>query len=87
MDSSARSGQSVIEWVLAALVFVGALLLLPAMLRRSRKSRRKGTAGGIIMGLGFAFTTLFDPGKSEAVEEIRRRSDAEEEDESGAPPA
>ena len=75
------------EWLIAALVFGGALLLLPALLRRSHKSRRKGTAGGIIMGIGFAFMTLFDPGKSEAVEEIRRRSDAEEEDESGAPPA
>ena len=75
------------DWLLAALIFAGALLLLPALLRRSRKSRRKGTAGGIIMGLGFAFTTLFDPGKSEAVEEIRRQGAAEEEDESGAPPA
>jgi len=76
-----------IEWLLAALLFAGALALLPALLRRSRKSRRKGTAGGIIMGIGFAFMTLFDPAKSEAVEVIRRRSDAEEEDESGAPPA
>jgi hypothetical protein len=75
------------EWPLAALLFIGALALLPTLLRRSRKSRRKGTAGGIIMGIGFAFMTLFDPGKSEAVEEIRRRSEAEEEDESGAPPA
>ncbi len=75
------------EWLLAALVIGGGLLLLPALLRRSRKSSRKGTAGGIIMGVGFAFMTLFDPGKSEAVEEIRRRNEAEEEDESGAPRA
>ncbi len=75
------------EWLIAALVFVGALALLPTLLRRSRASRRKGTAGGVMMGLGLAFMTIFDPGKAASVEEVRRRREAEEEDEAGAPPA
>jgi len=74
------------EWLLAGLAFVGAMALLPALLRRSRKSRRKGTAGGMMLGIGLAFMTIFDPAKSESVEEIRRRGEAEEEDEAGAPP-
>jgi len=74
------------EWLAAGLAFVGAMSLLPAILRRSRKSRRKGTAGGVIMGIGLAFMTIFDPAKSASVEEIRRRREAEDEDESGAPP-
>lgn len=74
------------EWLLAGLAFVGAMSLLPALLRRARNSRRKGAAGGVMLGIGLAFMTIFDPGKSESVEEIRRGNEAEEEDEAGAPP-
>jgi len=74
------------DWVISAAVFIAALAQLPALLSRSRKSRRKGTAGGVMIGLGLAFMTIFDPGRSETVEEVRRRRDEKEDDESGAPP-
>lgn len=63
------------EWIIAIVVFLGLMALLPGFVRRSRKSRRKGMAGGIAMGIGLAFMTIFDPGKAETVEEIRRRKD------------
>ncbi|WP_343806651.1 hypothetical protein [Alteraurantiacibacter aestuarii] len=78
------------EWLLAILVLGTLLALLPRLLRASRKaqgkSRRKGTAGGIMMGMGLAFMTIFDPGKSDSVEEIQRRKDLGDDDqgESGA---
>ena len=76
------------EWLLAGLVFCAALAVLPALLRKSRKSARKGTAGGLVIGLGLAFMTIFDPAKAESVEEIRGRKDrgeAEKGESDGAP--
>ena len=76
------------EWIVALAVFLGALALLPMVLRQNRKARRKGTAGGVMMGLGLAFMTIFDPARAATVEEVRRREEIGEEDEdSGAPPA
>ena len=76
------------EWLVAAVVFFGALALLPLALQRSRKAARKGTAGGLMMGLGLAFMTIFDPAKAATVEEIRQRKDEGEPDqgESGDKP-
>ena len=76
------------EWLVAGLVFCAALAVLPVLLGRSRKSAGKGTAGGLVMGLGLAFMTIFDPAKSETVEEVRKRKDRGEPDQSesgGAP--
>ncbi|RIV87225.1 hypothetical protein D2V17_08680 [Aurantiacibacter xanthus] len=76
------------EWLVSVVVFCLALALLPLLLRRSRKSARKGTAGGVMMGLGLAFMTIFDPAKAESMEEIRERKDRGEADqgESGDKP-
>ncbi|OYX66348.1 MAG: hypothetical protein B7Y88_05565 [Sphingomonadales bacterium 32-64-17] len=76
------------EWLVAGLVFCAALAVLPALLRKSRKSARKGTAGGVMMGVGLAFMTIFDPAKAETVEEVRERKDRGEADqgESGGTP-
>lgn len=63
------------EWIIAIVVFFGFMALLPGFVRHNRKSRRKGMAGGIMMGLGLAFMTIFDTGKAESVEEIRTRKD------------
>ncbi|WP_137679425.1 hypothetical protein [Aurantiacibacter suaedae] len=63
------------EWLVAGVVLCAALAVLPALLRRSRKSARKGAAGGVMMGLGLAFMTIFDPLKAESVEEVRQRKE------------
>ncbi|GEM_PF-3500947 len=60
---------------MAIIAFLGLMALLPGMLRRGRKNRRKGMAGGIMMGLGLAFMTIFDPAKADSVEEVQRRKD------------
>ena len=76
------------EWLVAIVVFCLALALLPPLLRQIRKSASKGTAGGVMMGLGLAFMTIFDPAKAESVKELRQRKDLGETDqhESGDKP-
>lgn len=63
-----------LEWAIAIVVFLGLLALLPRLMRRSRKLR-KGMAGGVVMGLGLAFMTIFDPAKAATVEEVRKHKD------------
>lgn len=64
-----------LEWAIAIALFLGLLALLPPLLRKSRKSARKGMAGGVVMGLGLAFITIFDPARADTVEEVRKRKD------------
>jgi len=75
-----------VEWLIALAVFLCVLALLPPMTRRTRSAQRKADAGGMVLALGLAFMAIFDPGRSAATEEIRRKQELEEEDESGAPP-
>ena len=74
------------EWLIALAVFLALMAILPAMLRRMRSTQRKADVGGVVLALGLAFAAIFDPGKSAAVEETRRKQELEDEDESGAPP-
>ncbi len=75
-----------LEWLLALGALAVFLALLPRMLRKTKGTRLKGGASGVVMGLGFAFAALFDPKSAQATELIaQKREDAEDED-SGAPP-
>ena len=38
-----------------------------------RKKRAGGGIGGVVLGIGVAFTTLLDPAKKAAIEEIDNR--------------
>lgn len=63
-------------WIVAAVIFAGALALLPLTLGRFRKSARGGRFAGVALGLGFVFAHLFDPAKAAATEEIAKRTEA-----------
>lgn len=75
-----------IEWIVAAAVFAGFLLLLPVMLRRTRRAPRKGGGSGVMIGIGLAFAMVFDPKASQAMEIIDRKQDESEDEESGDRP-
>jgi hypothetical protein len=76
--------ESGMEWLIAAGVFLAALVLLPGMLRALRRSQReKGGMAGAVLSIGLAFATVFDPAQSEAMETIETNKDKKELDESG----
>ena len=60
------------EWIISAVAVVAFLLLMPMMVRSSRRSRRgrgSGTAvGDVLMG-------AFDPAKQAAIEQIRKQKE------------
>jgi hypothetical protein len=62
----------VIEGVISAIVAVMFLLLMPAMVRASRRSRRGRGAGAAI---GDVLMGAFDPGKQAAIEQIRKQKE------------
>lgn len=60
------------EWIISAAVLVAFLLLMPAMVRSSRRSRRgrdeSAAIGDVLMG-------SFDPAKRAAIEQIRKQNE------------
>lgn len=75
-----------IEWILALGVLVFGIMLLPPVLRRAKKGRRKGSGSGMIVALGIAFSAIFDPKSVQATEQIDRQRDLSEDGESGERP-
>jgi len=76
-----------IEWAIAAVVFVALVWMIVALLPRAKRSALKG-GGGVVIALGMIFASVFDPARAAAVEEVDRRKETEgsEDGESGAPP-
>lgn len=74
-----------VEWLIAAAVF--GLLVLAMIFALPHLKPRKG-AGGFGIALLMIFSSVFDPAKAAAIEQLDRRKDTEgsEEGESGAGP-
>jgi hypothetical protein len=62
----------VTEWIISAAAVIAFLLLMPAMVRSSRRSRRGRGAGAAI---GDVLMGAFDPAKQAAIEQIRKQKD------------
>jgi hypothetical protein len=62
----------VTEWIISAVAVVAFLLLMPTMVRSSRRSRRGRGAGAAI---GDVLMGAFDPAKQAAIEQIRKQKD------------
>lgn len=60
------------EWIISAGAVVAFLLLMPAMVRSSRRSRRGRGAGAAI---GDVLMGALDPAKQAAIEQIRHQKD------------
>lgn len=60
------------EWIISAAAVIAFLLLMPAMVRSSRRSRRGRGAGAAI---GDVLMGAFDPAKQAAIEQIRKQKD------------
>lgn len=60
------------EWIISAGAVVAFLLLMPAMVRSSRRSRR---GRGASAGIGDVLMGAFDPAKRAAIEQIRKQKE------------
>jgi hypothetical protein len=74
-----------VEWAIAAGVFVLLMLAMIATLPRMMASSRRG-GGGFAFALAMILASVFDPAKAAAVEQLDRQKETEgsEEGESGA---
>ena len=59
------------EWIGSGLIVMGMIAAIPATLRWGRRNA-KGNAAGFMLGIGAIFSTLFDPAKASATEELDR---------------
>jgi len=75
-----------LEWLIAAAILVTFLALLPRLLRRTKSSRRASGGSGVWVGIGMTLAMIFDPKTSQAIEMIDRKSDEQEDEESGDKP-
>jgi hypothetical protein len=80
--------QAMIEWAIAAAVFVVLGLVLVWAIPRMTMRTRKGGGGGFAIGLMMVFASLIDPARAAAVEQLDRQKETEgaEEGQSGAGP-
>jgi hypothetical protein len=60
------------EWIISAAAMVAFVLLMPAMVRSSRRSRRGRGSGAAI---GDVLMGAFDPAKQAAIEQIRKQKE------------
>lgn len=60
------------EWIISAAAVVAFLLLMPAMVRSSRRSRRGRGSGAAV---GDVLMGVFDPAKQAAIEQIRKQKE------------
>jgi hypothetical protein len=63
------------EWVIFFTILGLTIIAFPAVLRFSKSSAIKGTAGSMVMALGMAFSGLLDPAKRESVENLEKEKD------------
>ena len=75
-----------IEWLIAAAVMLGLLALLPVLLRRTARAARKPGGSGVVIAIGMVFAMIFDPKAVVATEQIQKRADLGEDEDSGDPP-
>ena len=59
------------EWIGSGLIVIATIASIPATLRWGRRNA-KGNAAGFMLGIGAIFSTLFDPAKASATEELDR---------------
>jgi hypothetical protein len=62
----------VTEWIISAVAVVAFLLLMPMMVRSSRRSRRGRGSGAAV---GDVLMGAFDPAKQAAIEQIRKQKE------------
>ena len=60
------------EWIISAAAVVAFVLLMPAMVRSSRRSRRGRGSGAAV---GDVLMGVFDPAKQAAIEQIRKQKE------------
>ena len=60
------------EWIISAVAVVAFLLLMPMMVRSSRRSRRGRGSGAAV---GDVLMGAFDPAKQAAIEQIRKQKE------------
>ena len=60
------------EWIISAVAVVAFVLLMPAMVRSSRRSRRGRGSGAAV---GDVLMGVFDPAKQAAIEQIRKQKE------------
>lgn len=71
------------EWLIATGLFIGAMAILPMLLRSNRDSLHSGNAiAGIVDGMAEAL----DPKAALISQENQKRTEAESEEEAGADP-
>jgi len=75
-----------LEWLIAIAVVILSLLLLPGLLRRTKKSRLAKGGGGILVGIGLGLAAIFDPKIAQAMEIVEQKKEEAEEEESGDEP-
>ncbi|HVG81064.1 MAG TPA: hypothetical protein VNB28_02170 [Methylomirabilota bacterium] len=71
------------QWIVAAAVFACLLLLLPYLLRRTKRAPSKGGGSGVMLGIGLVFAMIFDPRAAQATEIIDQARDESDDEESG----
>jgi signal recognition particle GTPase len=62
----------VTEWIISAAAVIVFLLLMPAMVRSSRRSRRGRGSGAAVADV---LMGAFDPAKQAAIEQIRKQKE------------
>jgi len=73
------------RWIVACLTGVALLFLLPWAISASKRSARgKGRLAGATFAIGLAFGAIFDPAKSAAIENIRKKDELGDHEQGGA---
>jgi hypothetical protein len=69
-----------IAWAVAAgLAIVLAFALPPAIVRAKQSVRGNGTMAGVALAIGLAFAMLYDPRRTEIIEQVAPREDEDDE--------
>jgi len=73
------------RWIIACLTGIFLLFfLLPWAISASKKSARgKGRLAGATFAIGLAFGAIFDPAKSAAIENIRKKEEVGDQEQGG----
>ena len=74
--SIAIGGSSAVKWTVTLGVMLCLGLALPWAITASKKSARgKGRLAGATFAIGLAFGAIFDPAKTEAMENIQKKNE------------
>jgi hypothetical protein len=63
------------EWLLALGLVALFLAALPRILRRTKSSLRKNGGSGMVVAIGIAFSAIFDPKSTQAMEIVETKKD------------